>query len=226
MQKMMFNDKYGLTEAVLNGTKKNTRRICKYDRPSDDWEISFPVFEANEYDDKGKCISPLNYAFGWINKNTGEEIKWNIPRYKVGEIVAIAQSYETICKIYNGAVCKGCPLLPNETPSDYGCNNSTGWNNKMFVKADLMPHQIQITNIRLERLQDISDEDCIAEGIMKGDFSNTWDKYYYNVIGDCICHKTFKTPKEAFASLIDRVSGKGTWESNPYVFVYEFKAIE
>lgn len=68
--------------------------------------------------------------------------------------------------------------------------------------------------------------DSIAEGIMKGDFSNTWDKYYYNVIGDCICHKTFKTPKEAFASLIDKVSGKDTWKSNPYVFVYEFKLIE
>lgn len=36
----------------------------------------------------------------------------------------------------------------------------------------------------------------------------------------------FDTPREAFAALIDKVSGKGTWESNPYVFVYEFKLID
>jgi hypothetical protein len=204
MQKMMFNDKYGLTEAVLNGRKYLTRRIA--------------IFPKTCYGgiDEEKMVT---WDCG------GNEISIN-SKYKIGEVVAVAQSYETICKIYNGVVCKGCPLFPNKTPSNYGCNNNAGWNNKMFVRADLMLHQIQITNIRLERLQDISDEDCIAEGIMKGDFSNTWDKYYYNVIGDCICHKTFKTPKEAYASLIDKVSGKGTWESNPYVFVYEFKLIK
>lgn len=36
----------------------------------------------------------------------------------------------------------------------------------------------------------------------------------------------FDTPREAFAALIDKVSGKGTWESNPYVFVYEFELID
>ena len=61
-----------------------------------------------------------------------------------------------------------------------------------------MPHQIKITNIRIERLQDISDEDCIKEGIQKGDFINTWNTYYFDG-----CNKVFKTPKEAFASLID-----------------------
>lgn len=32
--------------------------------------------------------------------------------------------------------------------------------------------------------------------------------------------------KETFAHLIDRVSGKGTWESNPWVFAYEFELID
>lgn len=217
MQKMMFNDKYGLTEAVLNGTKKNTRRICKVQRPSDEWRIVLPIIE--------QLINPecLPYAYAWRNDKTEEYTDWCVPRYKVGEIVAVAQSYKDILNAEN---------VPPFLYQIYTLGNVQsmrklkGFDNKMFVRADLMPHQIQITDIRLERLQDISDEDCIAEGIYKGDFSNTWDKYYYNVIGDCICHKTFKTPKEAYASLIDRVSGKGTWKSNPYVFVYEFKAIE
>ena len=36
----------------------------------------------------------------------------------------------------------------------------------------------------------------------------------------------FDTPREAFAALIDKVSGKGTWESNPYVWVYEFELMK
>ena len=36
----------------------------------------------------------------------------------------------------------------------------------------------------------------------------------------------FDTPREAFAALIDKVSGKGTWESNPYVWAYEFELMK
>lgn len=219
MKKIMFSDEYGLTEAVLDGSKRMTRRICKVQRPSDEWRIVLPIIE--------QLINPecLPNAYAWRNDKTEEYTDWCVPRYKDGEIVAVAQSYETICKIYNGAVCKGCPLLPNETPSDYGCNNSAGWNNKMFVKAGLMPHQIQITDIRLKRLQDISDEDCIAEGIYKGQCGSIdthfMDAYYFKGNIQPYC-----TPREAFAALIDKVSGKGTWLKNPYVFCYSFKLID
>lgn len=93
----------------------------------------------------------------------------------------------------------------------------------MFVRADLMPHRIRITDISVERLQDISDEDIMREGIMEGEFVNTWDRYYYDTWGDVPNHVTFPTPRKAFASLIDRISGRGTWQRNPWVFVYSFE---
>ena len=94
----------------------------------------------------------------------------------------------------------------------------------MFVRADLMPHQIRITNVRIQRLQDISDEDCLKEGL---EWDGVASQYYVNYKKD-IGNKTFlgKTPQEAFAHLIDNVSGKGTWESNPYVWVYDFELIK
>ena len=49
-----------------------------------------------------------------------------------------------------------------------------GWNNKMFVRADLMPHRIKITGIKLERLQDISEEDIYKEGFEKQSVNNGW----------------------------------------------------
>lgn len=93
----------------------------------------------------------------------------------------------------------------------------------MFVKADFMPHRIRITNIRVERLQDISEEDCIAEGVWRNDnVELEGTTYWYHGLAN----SSFRTPQQAYASLIDRISGKGTWESNPYVFVYNFELID
>lgn len=218
-KKIMFNDKYSLTQAVLEGRKTMTRRVCKYDRPNETYDIVFPVFEPNDYDNDGNIVSPLNYAFGWKN-DKGDFTGWNIPKYKVGEVVAIAQSYESLGMN---------PEIALDDKDGIGFYTKTkfapGWKNKMFVRADLMPHHIRITNIKIERLQDISDKDCLKEGIYKGQCGSAdthfMDAYYYK--GDI---QPYCTPREAFAALIDKVSGKGTFKSNPYVFVYEFELID
>jgi hypothetical protein len=128
----------------------------------------------------------------------------------------VAESYEAIrnerykdyCNdIYNPFGAKG-PDLESEP----------GWTNKMFVRADLMPHRIRITNIKVERLQDISHEDCLKEGIYNWPNGDTWtygNSWY-----------AFATPQEAFAEMIDKVHCKGTWNINPYVFVYEFELLK
>lgn len=209
-KKIMFNDKFGLTQAVLEGRKTMTRRICKYDRPDESWDIVFPVFESKDYDSEGNLISPLYGAFGWKNKD-GDFTGWNNPLYKLGEVVAIAQSYSDCGNMPDyGLDEDGYPIMPK----------NSGFFNKMFVKADLMPHHIEIIGIKVERLQDISDEDCLKEGIIHAS-TFLGQKIYHtpHVNGSYL---STNVPQEAFACLIDKVSGKGAWESNPYVFAYEF----
>lgn len=224
-KKIMFNDKYSLTQAVLDGRKTMTRRVCKHDRPDETYDIVFPVFEPNDYDNDGNIVSPLNYAFGWKN-DKGDFAGWNIPKYKVGEVVAIAQSYESLGMN---------PEIALNDKDGIGFYTKTkfapGWGNKMFVRADLMPHHIRITNIFIEKLQDISDKDCLREGVELNTRQYECDgTKYYCVRGlgywRAIGCTNFNTPREAFAALIDKVSGKGTWESNPYVFAYEFELID
>lgn len=215
----MFNDECGLTQAVLDGRKTMTRRGCKYDRPNETYDIVFPVFEPNDYDNDGNIVSPLNYAFGWKN-DKGYFTGWNIPKYKVGEAVAVAQCYKSLGMN---------PEIALDDKDGIGFYTKTkfapGWKNKMFVRADLMPHHIRITDIKVERLQNISDEDCLKEGIYKGQCGSAdthfMDVYYYK--GDI---QPYCTPRGAFAALIDKVSGKGTWLKNPYVFCYSFKLID
>lgn len=218
MKKIMFNDKFGLTQAVLDGRKTMTRRICKYDRPDESWDIVFPVFESKDYDSEGNLISPLYGAFGWKNKD-GDFTGWNNPLYKVGEVVAIAQSYMDVDRFHRkGKNAAYLEYLDSILPE---LKLYPGWGNKMFVKADLMPHHIKIIGIKVERLQDISDEDCLKEGIIKGkcgsESTHFMDAYYVPKEKQPYC-----TPRNAFEVLINKVSGKGVWESNPFVFVYEF----
>ena len=209
----MFNDKYSLTQAVLDGRKTMTRRVCKYDRPNETYDIVFPVFEPNDYDNDGNIVSPLNYAFGWKN-DKGDFTGWNIPKYKVGEVVAIAQSYGDCGNMPDYELDEdGYPIMPKRS----------GFFNKMFVRADLMPHHIRITDIKIERLQNISDEDCFKEGIFKWDAGQKDIPFYSFHNADI---PDYNNSRDAFAELIDKVSGKGTWASNPYVFVYEFELID
>jgi uncharacterized protein YhfF len=203
MKKIMFNDKYGLTDAVLDGRKTMTRRIV-------------PIDLYNQTD--WKAVTEGDWEAVVDGEGYYHDIR-DCGRFRVGEIVAIAQSYKLIFeKSLNYA-------LPRYHWLDDHIDEK-GFANKMFVKAGEMPHHIKITDIKVERLQDISEEDCLKEGIMEGEFMNTWDRYYFDEWGDVPNHITFKTAREAFAALIDKVSGKGTWEKNPWVFVYEFKLID
>lgn len=191
MKKIMFNDRYCLTQAVLNGGKTQTRRIAKHQH----WSFHEVV--------------NVNDNQNYIDSDT-------TPQYQIGEIVAIAQNYR-----------KAIPAIDWALRSIY--QDKAGWNNKMFVKADLMPHRILITNVRIERLQDISDEDCKKEGVYvcsawtSSDLDgNSIARNLYKIPGGGIAHK----PQATYADLMDRVSGKGTWLRNPWTWVYEFKLIK
>ncbi len=201
MQKIMFNDKYGLTEAVLMKRKTQTRRIItkkemleiikKYDSPASLFLV-YDRFVLNPY---------------WRKRFLNNR---RVMRYQMNETVAIAQPYADITPPVDWVKC----MIRKE---------KLGWNNKMFVRAEDMPHHIRITKIRIERLQDIKSEDCLKEGLwMAHDVGLEGMTYWYHGLAN----SSFRTPQDAYASLIDRISGKGTWESNPYVFVYDFELID
>ena len=211
----MFNDEFRLTQAVLEGRKTMTRRICKYDRPDESWDIVFPVFGSKDYDNEGNLVSPLFGAFGWKNKD-GDFTGWNNPLYKVGEVVAIAQSYRDL-----GYSPDSLDRHPKDLSIRGLMKNSAGWNNKMFVKSYACKHHIKITNVKVERLQDISDEDCLKEGIIHAYTDNNGIKRYHTPHTKRGYLST-DVAQQAFAFLIDKVSGKGVFQSNPYVFAYEF----
>lgn len=202
MKKIMFNDKYCLTRAVLNGTKTMTRRFGRFEPDARMFDEIFNI--EGGFNDKGQWIFTL------YNEN-GDIIGDIIPRYNVGEIVAIAQNYKEAHVVGDTTV--DYPLIFDD--------GDAGYYNKMFVKASLMPHHIRITDVKVELLQDISDEDILREGVWQS--HDNKDIFYVSSIH--IVHG-FPTAREAFEYLIDKVSGKGTWQRNPWMAVYEFELVD
>lgn len=206
----MFNDKFGLTQAVLEGRKTQTRRVITQTVLDKAENYRIEYFE-NTFDK-----IPLEEML--LNAHTIFGCRPLHP-YIVGEEIAIAQSYESCFReLQSDGKIAANPFI---TRYFY----DLGWNNKMFVRADLMPHRIKITNVRVERLQDISDEDCLKEGISV----RAWNEYVINGLYLSRAKHllmVFVTAKAAFAALIKRISGKRILESNPFVFVYEFELIK
>ena len=226
MQKIPFNDRFLLTQGVLEEWKKKTRRAITYPkafrgkpvagfhvyrRPSDGFISEICMYDEDEGDfDEGQIQ----------------------PKYKVGEVVAVSQSYKDAS---NWALVKDCREFEGKDPWLLA-----GWTNKMFVKSSLMPHQIRITDVHPERLQDISDEDCLAEGIIRIASSPSSEAKSYAFYDKAIKikvqrgkefitytgYKEFDTPRKAYAALIDKISGKGTWDSNPWVWAYTFELVK
>lgn len=201
----MFNDKYGLSTAVLQRRKTMTRRLVGNHMTEDDIKA---------------------YLKGY------KDVAYNLAPYKIGEVVAVAQPYKDL-----GYTKEWVEQHINPNPyakwTDPFEKKYPSWTNKMFVCADFMPHQIRIADIKVERLQVISEEDVYREGFRKNFINNGWGNaafheetvlVYYDNLG---LTKTIRSryPKEAFAALIDKVSGKGTWERNPYVFAYSFELV-
>lgn len=215
MKKIMFSDAFCLTLAVLNGSKTMTRRkfTLTLDKEVDGKLIR--VYPSKVFFDNGKWL--FDYEGRIYNLP-----KENYPRYKVGEVVAIAQSYK---EVY--------PNADFEMVGDGFMKESAGWTNKMFVRADLMPHHIRITDVKMERLRDISEEDCLKEGIVfiESLSATGEDAYFFAVkrkvrqMYDNIL-KFFSSPQRAYADLIDKISGRGTWKRNPWVVVYTFERVD
>ena len=164
-------------------------------------------------------------SIGCVFYSNGDDIRTAKPRYNVGEVLYLKEPYVDDCLQGNIAYKyseKDIEYLKNagfeeemEVPGF--------WKNKLFMPESVARYFIKITGARIEILQDISDEDCIKEGItleMAMD-ANAWRPTYNDPDSG-----GYPEYKKAYATLIDSINGKGTWDSNPYVWVYDYELVD
>lgn len=193
---------------TVQGIKTQTRRIIK-PQP----EENLALAEEGNYDNCDVSYTNKFTKADWID----DSCNFFRPRYKVGETVYLKEPY-----IITGQTYEYEYLHENKT--DIACiKRNGGYKNKLFMPEIAARYFIKITNVRAERLQDISEEDCIKEGIEEYPFGWIYFNHKKKLSGGM---QSFSTPIGAYSSLIDSINGKGTWESNPWVWVYDYELIK
>jgi len=202
MKKMLFSDKFVLTGAVECGKKTVTRRL------------------VTERDEKRACRCLDDYAARGVRLTPYEALQMVAP-YQVGDIVAVPMSYEAIYYNY---------IWDMENVLEFWnmyCK-TPGWTNKMFVRAEECPLRIMIDDVRVERVAEITDEDCIREGVCAcvGNIA-----YYIYVRGKranntVFLQKNFANPQDAFGYLFAGSRWAKVKKENPLVYRYEVHVIK
>lgn len=208
MKKIMFNEPFGLQQATFDGVKGMTRRVipqCILD--------AVPQYQEEYY---AGALEHIEIDQAILNM-VGPEKMFQQYVYQVGEIVAIAQNYEQARPDMNEQQREELTYADMKHLF-YRKKKLPGFKNKMFVKAEWMPHHIRITGMKVEPLCNISAEDCLREGII--DTGSGYTCYRQGVL------PLFRAPYFAFKALINKLNRRGLFETNPLVFAYSYEIID
>lgn len=192
--------------ALLAGRKTQTRRVC---RQANDAALSCVV-----------AIDPALAGPGWFGDEEGD-VSFSAG-YATGDRLWVREAWRTH-KAYDD-------LKPSEmggeervwTESDRdNCDAHGRYRHARFMPRWASRLTLIVANVRIERLQDCTEADAIAEGIDRGGFGSMWGWLAY---GEANLHfqRHFSDPRESYRTLWDSINGDGAWEENPWVTAIRF----
>ncbi|HCH6765101.1 TPA: hypothetical protein NK775_001752 [Serratia marcescens] len=207
---VIFNGE--MVRAILHGRKTQTRRAIS-DRHLHLIDVASQI---------GECY-PLES--GIDHANSQSYYREHCPFGQVGDRLWVRETFaghylddDQIQDIKDGR-CKAKCLC--EYRADYGddAECADGWTPSIHMPRWASRITLEITAVRVERLNDISEEDARAEGISDGGCLNCGDSE------PCGCASPAPDATDAFAYLWQSIYGLESWYTNPWVWVIEFKQV-
>jgi len=211
-----------MVRAILDGSKTQTRRVIKvpgkHNNPGD-----IQHRESGDKWYKNSVWSMRTYSGMW-GDYTHRDFMSKCPYGEIGDKLWVKETWfndegSDECTTYYPALMDDHELFEirhiKKRPS-------------IFMPRWASRLSLRITNIRVERLHDISEEDAIAEGIQEVTKDGIVFKYCVND------HKDYsstpwqnmpRTAKEAYKNLWEKINGKDSWDKNPWVWVVEFRRV-
>lgn len=189
------------------GTKNQTRRIVK----------EHIVLKEGEFIDTCEGWKKQG-DFAIKEKAPGYPDRWIIHqvlknKYSKGDILWVRETWAELINGHNEVFFE----YKANGISNNGDNGIWNWKPSIFMPKEAARNFLQVIKVRIERLNKITEEDAIGEGILVDEDGYTcWD-YSKN------CWGPFGfTPQESFKTLWESIHGIGTWKNNPWVWVYDF----
>lgn len=216
---ILFNS--DMVQALLAGRKTQTRRIVKC---GNDNNIPFKIY-IEKYGKEIKCrnhvLDERSWDFSPYGKKSDllyvrETFVCGIP-LDGDDMPIIGNDGECVYKTWYAA---SSPDLTWDNDGEKDHNNPP-WKPSIHMPRWASRLTLKITDVKVERLQDISEEDAIAEGIIKWPHE---DDYAYGYEGCSPCGHA--TPTGAYRALWESINGSGSWDLNPWVWAISFEVIE
>jgi hypothetical protein len=212
-----------MVRAILEGSKTQTRRVIKW-----------PII------DRSMCVE-LDESYGPDLASPRDSIDYLSPYGKVGDQLWVRESFWAYgkweqrysekkqwmewCFVDMTVERDRLYQYADPTPEKFRHRRDIdpAWwpRNSIHMPRKASRIQLEITGIRVERLQDISEDDAVAEGIQlfsDGTFKNYLLEDHFDQPG--------LLPIESYKSLWETINGPSSWDANPWVWVVEFKVIK
>ena len=190
-----------MVQAILDGRKTQTRRVCKHQF----WSHS-ELVDVN-----------TNKIFQKVDRNV------SCPYGKVGDVLWVREKFRALVDCESGKFHSFSYYA--DMPEAFHKQFPHKWKPSIHMPKAACRLFLEITNVRVERLQDIGRQDALSEGIQ--DLVELEDtpqelQYYQFKFGG----ERFPSAVKAFAGLWSSINGADSWNANPWVWVIEFKRIE
>lgn len=220
-----------MVRAILEGHKTQTRRVIKEQPLMSDMRIARVT--------EGKNAEKLF----WVNARLDVSKYFSCPYGQPGDRLWVREKWVAACGHFDHCVAYAAefeggadyPMFSNgHTESEQvaieriddkhggwsGFSHSAKWRPSIFMPRWASRITLEITGIRVERLQDISEDDARAEGITDGGCLNCGEHE------PCGCSDPTPDARDAYCYLWEQINGTGSWAANPWVWVVEFKRVD
>ena len=196
-----------MVEAIAAGRKTQTRRIIKFPK-----DFTGEVYNNAPYGLKyssnlyGDTIQRLAYALP-------DDILWVREKWRKNEVPT------------------GFPFHHYADDTIYTDRDNEKWKPSLFMPKEACRLFLKVKSVGVEKLQDISHEDAVAEGIeyidIEEPFTMGYKLYGKHRIPDLLGRKAVTgTSIESYQTLWESINGRESWDCNPYVWVVSFELTE
>lgn len=194
-----------MVQAILDGSKTQTRRVVKNINIEENNQGTFN-YKAKGYAGNNVPKQDLICDFLGIG---------SLSKYNIGDVLWVRETF-TNSEEY--------PFIFYKADAD---DVSIKWKPSIFMPKKACRLFLQVKSVRVERLQDITEEDAIAEGIKPSeDFAGLYFLYGSTKNYGRITRTDYVEPIKSFHSLWLSINGPTSWVKNPWVWVIEFEKIE
>ena len=210
-----------MVRALLNCTKSQTRRVVKGNPARVQWNSIVVDSYGGWCDEHGRPV-PCPYG------EPGDRL-WVRETHFINDFrgAKVPEAERADCEILYRAT-------DEKMIANFEDDEGLVWKPSIHMPRWASRILLEITDIRVERLQDISESDGIAEGIYSENVivgancnggmhsEEHADRYFF-----CGCvDEGYESACDAYAALWESINGTGSWAANPWVWVVEFKRIE